>query len=245
MKNKRVVSIIMELALIVTLLPVMPASAKVKLSATSKTLEVGKSTTLKVTGTKKKVKWSSSNKKVATVTQKGKVTAKKVGTSTIKAKVSGKTYKCKVSVKGKNAEAEETPIPSETKEPTPTSKPDEKDGVVKIGKVLCEDENISVTFKEIKNGKIILSIKNKCDNDITFGNRYVIINGTTYYDDIFVVDIYAGTEKEFDATPRDDDWKDIPYTYNGGSFSGRCYYILMDGDKNITDERDMNFSIEI
>ncbi len=44
------------------------------------------------------VKWSSSNKKVATVTSKGKVTAKKEGKATIKAKVGKKTFTCKVTV---------------------------------------------------------------------------------------------------------------------------------------------------
>lgn len=53
---------------------------------------------LNILGTSKKVKWSSSNKKVATVNQKGKVTAKKKGKCTITAKVKGKKYKCKVTV---------------------------------------------------------------------------------------------------------------------------------------------------
>lgn len=54
---------------------------------------------LKMQWVKGKVKWSSSNKKVATVNSKGKVTAKKKGTAKISAKVGGKTYKCKVTVK--------------------------------------------------------------------------------------------------------------------------------------------------
>lgn len=54
---------------------------------------------LKMQWTKGKVKWSSSNKKVATVNSKGKVTAKKKGTAKISAKVGGKTYKCKITVK--------------------------------------------------------------------------------------------------------------------------------------------------
>lgn len=54
---------------------------------------------LKMQWAKGKVKWSSSNKKVATVNSKGKVTAKKKGTAKISAKVGGKTYKCKVAVK--------------------------------------------------------------------------------------------------------------------------------------------------
>ena len=75
------------------------AKAKIKLNATKKTIDKGKTYTLKVSGTSKKVKWSSSNKSVATVSSKGKVTAKKAGTATISAKVSGKTLKCKITVK--------------------------------------------------------------------------------------------------------------------------------------------------
>lgn len=77
-------------------------AATIKLNKKSVTLTKGKTTTLKVTGTKKKVKWSSSNKKIATVSSKGKVTAKKAGTTYIKAKVNGKTLKCKVVVKNKS-----------------------------------------------------------------------------------------------------------------------------------------------
>ncbi|MDD6043366.1 MAG: Ig-like domain-containing protein [Eubacteriaceae bacterium] len=72
-----------------------------KLSKTKSTLYVGNTTTLKVTGTAKKVTWASSNKSVATVSTKGKVTAKKVGTATITAKVGTKKLTCKVTVKKK------------------------------------------------------------------------------------------------------------------------------------------------
>ena len=74
-------------------------AATVKLNKKKATIYVGKATRLKLEGTTEKVVWSSSNEKVATVTQKGKVTAKKAGTTTIKAKVGKKSYKCKVTVK--------------------------------------------------------------------------------------------------------------------------------------------------
>jgi len=74
----------------------------IKLNATSKTLYKGNTYTLKVSGTSKKVTWSSSNKSVATVSSKGKVTTKKAGTATISAKVDGKTLKCKITVKNSN-----------------------------------------------------------------------------------------------------------------------------------------------
>lgn len=74
------------------------AATKIKLNATKKTLVKGSTYTLKITGTSKKVTWSSSNKKVATVNSNGKVTAVGKGTATIKAKVGSKTYSCKVTV---------------------------------------------------------------------------------------------------------------------------------------------------
>lgn len=78
-----------------------PAEAA-KINKTSLTVTKGKSAYLKVTGTKTKPVWSSSNKKVVTVKKysayKAKVTAKGTGTAYITAKVGKKTYKCKVTV---------------------------------------------------------------------------------------------------------------------------------------------------
>ncbi len=73
--------------------PVTVEAAKVKISTKKTTLIKGQTKTLKVTGTRKKVEWSTNKKSVATVTQKGKVTAKKRGTATITAKVDGTKQK--------------------------------------------------------------------------------------------------------------------------------------------------------
>ena len=70
-----------------------------KLSAKNAVVGVGATTTLKVKGTKKKVKWSSSNKKIATVNKKGVVKGKKIGKARITAKVGKKKYICNVTVK--------------------------------------------------------------------------------------------------------------------------------------------------
>ena len=70
-----------------------------KISALEKTLYVGKSTTLKMTGTSAKAKWSTSNKKIVTVDSKGKITAKKAGTAKVYCKINGKKYIVKVTVK--------------------------------------------------------------------------------------------------------------------------------------------------
>lgn len=75
------------------------SAAEVKLSQKKLTMEAGEKKTLKVKGTKKKAKWSTSNKNIAEVSAKGIVTAKKSGKAVISAKAAGKTYKCTVTVK--------------------------------------------------------------------------------------------------------------------------------------------------
>ena len=83
--KKVLLAIIVASALIYVMPSIMPidesgyvvSAASVKISKTKYKMNKGEKFTLKVTGTKKTVKWSSSNKKVATVNSKGKVTAKK------------------------------------------------------------------------------------------------------------------------------------------------------------------------
>ena len=105
MNKKRYSILVMLLAVIcsVSLLGAGSAEAaakKVKLNKTKVSITVGKSKTLTLKNAKKsKVKWSSSNKTVATVNTKGKVAAKKTGKAVIKAKYKSKTYKCTVTVK--------------------------------------------------------------------------------------------------------------------------------------------------
>lgn len=81
------------------------AASKIRLNYSSISLYEKKTKTLKakVSPKSKKVKWSSSNKKVATVSSKGKVTGKKKGTAYITATISGTKIKarCKVTVKKK------------------------------------------------------------------------------------------------------------------------------------------------
>lgn len=76
-------------------------AATVKISKKSLSLEEGKTHVLKITGTKKKITWKSSNTAVATVTSKGKVNAKSAGIAKITAKVGDKTYSCNVTVTAK------------------------------------------------------------------------------------------------------------------------------------------------
>ena len=78
--------------------------SKVKLNKTKLTLGAKEKFTLKATitpknATNKTVKWSTGKKSVATVSQKGVVTAKKTGKAVISAKVDGITKKCTITVK--------------------------------------------------------------------------------------------------------------------------------------------------
>ena len=78
----------------------MPVSASAaKLNKKSISLNVGKTYTLKASGTKGKITWTSSKKSVATVSSKGVVKAKKKGAAVITAKYGKKKLKCTVTVK--------------------------------------------------------------------------------------------------------------------------------------------------
>ncbi len=69
------------------------------LNKTKIVIKKGETKKLKVVGTKRKAKWSTKKKSIATVSSKGVVKGKKKGTTVIKAKISGKVRKCKVIVK--------------------------------------------------------------------------------------------------------------------------------------------------
>ncbi len=150
---------------------------KVKLSKTSVTLGKGKSTTLKATvspsnATNKKVTWSTSNKKVATVTSSGKITAKGVGTATITVKTSnGKKATCRVTVKnlptkvklsktsaslkkGKSVTLKATVTPSKNVINTVTwSTSNKKVATVKNGKVTAKAKGTAYITVKTTNGK--------------------------------------------------------------------------------------------
>lgn len=116
----------------------MSTNAKkvVKLNKSKLTLQTGKTSKLKLKNTKKKIKWSSKNKKVATVSRKGVVKAVSVGKTTIIAKSGKKKYSCKVTVVMSDADKKikeledklnkvedkvnATPTPVVTEAPTPT-----------------------------------------------------------------------------------------------------------------------------
>lgn len=74
-----------------------------QISKDTLTVTKGTKRTLKITGTKDKVKWSITNNKIASITSKGVVTAKKNGNTTVKASVNGVTLRCYISVANSRA----------------------------------------------------------------------------------------------------------------------------------------------
>lgn len=102
-KNKTFIKKMLMIALVFTMCIASQlketSAATMKLNKTSVTICRYHQYRLKVTGTKKKVNWKSSNKVVATVDSKGLVTAKESGTARIVATVAGKKLTCKVTVK--------------------------------------------------------------------------------------------------------------------------------------------------
>lgn len=89
------------------------------ISARSLKLKVGTSKTLVIKNTSLKKKWSSSNKAVATVNSRGKVTAKREGKAVISCKISSKVYKCTVTVTKAGGTATPTPEPTNPDPTTP------------------------------------------------------------------------------------------------------------------------------
>lgn len=136
MKNiiKKSITTIIIMALALTL--AMPMSAEAaskkapKLNKTKTTLTITKKKTkpavqLKVKNAAgRKVKWTSSNKKVATISKKGKVVAKKKGVAMITVKVKGsKTLRCKVTVKDNRKAVTKKPITNPEPNPAPAPAP--------------------------------------------------------------------------------------------------------------------------
>ncbi len=136
--SKRITATILVAGLVCSLganAGVSYAAKKVRLNKSKVTLKVGSKKKLKLKFTKKKAKWYSNRKSIATVTGKGVVKAKKVGQAIITAKVGKKKYKCKVTVIAKNTSTTDSPvstnydviipslIPNQSQQPMITAEP--------------------------------------------------------------------------------------------------------------------------
>lgn len=99
---KKLITLILSVALCVTFISPNTAEAAVKISKAKATMEVDSTLKLKVSGTKSKITWKTSKKTIATVNSSGIVTAKSAGQATITATVGNKKYTCKITVVDSN-----------------------------------------------------------------------------------------------------------------------------------------------
>ena len=99
MKRIKKLSVMLLCCLLLSVIAMPVSASAAKLNKKSISLNVGKTYTLKASGTKGKITWTSSKKSVATVSSKGVVKAKKKGTAVITAKYGKKKLACKVTVK--------------------------------------------------------------------------------------------------------------------------------------------------
>ena len=167
MKNLKSNLVKCALALMVLAAFSLPAEAKStpKISKKKITITVGSKKKLKVKGTTKKVKWSSSKKSVATVTKKGVVKGKKKGTATITAKVGSKKLKCKVTVKAapklnkksvtlKVGKTYKLKVKNTTKKVTWTSSKKSVATVSKTGKVTAKKKGTATITAKVGSKKL-------------------------------------------------------------------------------------------
>lgn len=114
----------------------------IKLNKTKITMYVGDSTKLKLVGVKSnKVKWKSSNSKIASVSGKGKVVARKKGKVKIVVTYKKKKYRCEITVK--NAKA------SNNKNETIFSLESKKEVQSIIGKTVQTESIVSSTYNTV------------------------------------------------------------------------------------------------
>jgi hypothetical protein len=180
---KKLLSFLLILTIALTALAPTTAEAAVKLNKTKLSLNEGSSYNLQLYGSTKTITWSSSDKTIARVTSKGKVTAVKAGAVTITAKVNSKKYTCKVTVKDVLTDEEAA------------------------ADILYE------TFELNNQLLIILTNKNKVNTQVQIDVMYYDVNGdvmSTSTNNIW--NFQAGHKAvETFAYPHDDSYKSVEY----------------------------------
>ena len=176
---------LLSFALLLGMIPANEVSAAKKVSLSTKKLTVtkGKSKTLKVKNTKKKVKWKIlSGKKYISLKKKGKVAAsvkgKKKGTAKIQATVGKKKLTCKVTVKNVKT-SKITPASPVTATPTtkPTATPTAKPTATPLATSTNAPENDAEALKNLIAEQKKQGASSELSEDIQNSKQYTWKNG--------------------------------------------------------------------
>ena len=184
-RKKQMTACLLSFALLLGLIPANEVSAAKKVSLSTKKLTVtkGKSKTLKVKNTKKKVKWKIlSGKKYISLKKKGKVAVsvkgKKKGTAKIQATVGKKKLTCKVTVKNVKT-SKITPASPVTATPTtkPTATPTAKPTATPLATSTNAPENDAEALKNLIAEQKKQGASNELSEDIQNSWQYTWENG--------------------------------------------------------------------
>ena len=171
---KKIISLLLVLSLIISLAPIQTVSAATKLNKSKITLNVGDTYKLKLSGSGSEVKWSSSDKSVATVS-KGKVKAIAGGSAVIKASVGKKQYQCSVTVKDKKTDVIYTAYIFDDSTIDEYVKDYKKDNPDVLDVKVYDEEHIIVTMWESERLSMIKLYEDNIDtliNDFITGEDY-------------------------------------------------------------------------
>lgn len=194
--KKLMTAVILVFSMAVVAAPMLPqvtnlveAQAKTKISATEKEVYVGDSFTLKVTGAKKKkIKWSSSNPAIATVSKKGKVKAKAFGNAVITAKVGKKNYTCTVTVNVKHTFNPESYTSYELADKLENRLTDTRYGVVaEIKNISSYDLSFDATVVYYKDREVVGTSRQSSITLLKGAKTALIFNNSYTYDDYNIV----------------------------------------------------------
>ncbi|MCH5194569.1 MAG: hypothetical protein J1F11_11445 [Oscillospiraceae bacterium] len=162
---KKILSVLLVFIMTLSLMTVSVSAATLKLNTSNVSLPIGYSTTLKVSGSKGTVKWSSADSTVAAIKStdgaSAKISAKKTGQTYIYAKTGGKTLKCKVTVKKSFITASQSLVelePGKSGTVTITAKGSKDLTITNSNKDVC-----SVSLGKWNGNKAKLTVKSKAE----------------------------------------------------------------------------------
>ena len=165
--------------------------ANARINITSGKICTGKTLILRISGNDSKVKWSTSNKKVATVSSKGIVTGKKSGKAVITATVGKRKLKCTVIVQPSMAVSTKSISVNKTGRIAVTV-----NGSATISVVIGNRKYISARWERTKAGKLNLVLTGK-----EKGNTYIkLVNKSSNESITIKVKVTAVQKKQSNST---------------------------------------------